>query len=99
VPPSDLNSQRGSLVLDRFSLKPAPQNIVEAAANRGWHWEEFSVAVELDGFDGRVKYHLTMPAPANVFMKCVLQFFGKLPVQIFRDFLKGFFTGQDCSRS
>ena len=88
--------RRGPL-LDGPFMKLPPQEVVQTVPDVLRHRKELSVTIELDGFNGCIKHHLAVRAPANVLVQRALQLFRELPVQIFRDFLKGFFTGQGSS--
>ena len=67
-------------------LSASPESFVQPASNLLRQWEEFAVAIELDGFSSAVKHGVTVVALAEVSLDRHLQFFIKLTIQIVRQF-------------
>lgn len=72
----------------------APQRLVQAVADQIRHGKKFSVTIELDDFARGIKHHFAVRALTEVLFQHAPEILSKLPVQVFRNLLEGFFAGQ-----
>lgn len=72
------------------ALQPAPERLVQAAANIVGKREKLTVTIKLYRFAGRIEYRVAMVAPGQVRFQDLFQFLVQIPVQVARNLIDGF---------